>query len=365
MPETFLQRFADSDLPATSRLIVALATLASHESRETDSNGTEIRPLRLRIVNDALGSLVDDNETNLHLLRIAQLALGGCGSSTRGRDPALPVYGGYTAVHPLELNIEETNQLSAPIVRSIQSGGVVADEAGRLAAMLNLHSGAARQAMLDRIELDSNAVGDIHWMICISKCFGEFSRPWLADSLVGLRKKLSRQGAQVDRNWQFRISELTSRLFEDREFALLVLEHADFGGSEQEYIARATGNSRELENIARKRTAEKVAAVDADVAAWQLELIGRGNGYQDLLRKFSAAPNLTDAVVTSLARDPATKDRQLFIQGLKSSNLSIVRAAAQALRKLKSVHGDDEISALRVRSSQETGLVETGNCGAR
>ena len=301
--------------------------------------------------------LASGQSDSMLVARIGQLALGGCGAENSDQ-----MFMGYTSRSPVKIPSKNqktiADQLAVAIAqaRKDQSGSDIGEqglqEIGRFAAMLGCGSSDLQAEMADLISrTKSTAQQDIHWLNCLSQIIDDRNNRLderlelrVAMALVGVSEKIRRDQQNIDRNFAPRMMSLTRRLCQRAglEFSLMVATNLS-GSDDQVFLFDS------LTGMARDAAVPQFAAtVESDhdrVTARQLNAIASHSGgiYLPLVRKFSGRKDLQDVVVASLVTSPIAEDRELFVRGLRSSNLKTVKNSAIGLRRLDVTSTSDEI----------------------
>ncbi|MEE2826698.1 MAG: hypothetical protein VYE64_08730, partial [Planctomycetota bacterium] len=244
------------ELPPVSRCLIRLAEdVASNEGRVE----------RLLFCMEMLAQAGPDWRGSL--IRCTQLALGGA-----GRPDGAAVFHGYQAIEPVELDTDQSAELSRKMVELLPSCGLIdRQELGRLAAMLGVESSALVDGLAAQAGPESRVVDDIHWLICIAKLGSSSSNETaqrVADMIVQLPGKMEKEALQIDRHWVPRMTSVVEVLFESAGVTRAVVKHAELGRPEHVYLYRRLPAS--LQREAATRFLEAVRQSPEHVTAEQL-----------------------------------------------------------------------------------------------
>jgi len=245
----------------------------------------------------------------------------------------------------------------------------IAIELGRTAALLDLSNnsrllveqkssqldklkslGKLQTTMLDQITAKSSPVEDIHWLICLARTgtlIDEANTKRVASALVELDRKLIDRKLPTDRNWAPRMRELTHQLFKN-SLGIAAETAQQIKGRDGQLFLVA-----ELPEPFREEAVAKFAAVIQldfeNATSGQLRVVAGSQNLSrqdvELLRTASRFGHLKDVAILALttAKIPAEqriKDRPLFVEGLQSRNVAVVKSAALALRSLPTGESD-------------------------
>ncbi len=282
-------------------------------------------------------------------VRLIQLGLGDVGA----RKSLGTLWEGYSP--RLDITDTATAKKLAPL---FPSGDDNLDrELARTLGMLGQGDADLRRRILAKCTAVSDPIDDIHYLACFTRIAGkrddkEAAR--VADTLLGLDRKIAARKLNRDSNWPLRVRELYAGLAEqDASLHQRMVEHPDFGRPDHALFANTDGFAK-----------EKAAAIF--LQRWQRDM-----GYaltgdivqlleklppEDVLpivRQRWGAIGHADAFLPLLAKMPVTGDRGKFIAGLNSPQASVLDACVSGLTKL-GVNSDADESFALIRALQRT-----------
>ncbi|MFT5302297.1 MAG: putative heme-binding domain-containing protein [Mariniblastus sp.] len=282
----------------------------------------------------------------VELARIGQLALGGGGKTTD------PMFAGYTARKGLPLaalaSTRLADQLAVGLERSSSGESTLWEstrEIARLAAMARCNSERLQVALVGLMgQVETSAQQDIHVLNCLSQIIDDRNNRLnskyeskVAAALLGVTKKIKRDGQNTDRNFYPRLKSMTERLCRriGIEFSLMVATQMKGDPSQVFLFESLAGPARDT---ALERFAEFVRSNPSDATAEQLRILADHPAgiYLPLIRTFAKQREMQDAVIRAVASAPVASDVLLLIAGLKSNGLPTVRNSAIGLRRLNS-----------------------------
>jgi putative membrane-bound dehydrogenase-like protein len=275
-------------------------------------------------------------------IRLAQIALGDIGSPRhRGN-----VWEGYSPrVDPPTIPPRERARLIERLRPALASeDGPSRREAARTLAMIEDETPATLSAIVSGLTEESDPLDDIHALIVASRLKAPRTPAMtarIASGLLALDRKLDARGAQRDRHWPLRITELHVHLTrKDRALNAALLADASFGRPAHAVFTRAPG-------LDRRRAAEIIldrAAADPDYA-WSAELVELidelpAERSRPVLHSLWGRAGLDEAILPILARDPRPEDRPKFVAGLRATQPDVIAASLDALAQLPRGGGD-------------------------
>jgi putative heme-binding domain-containing protein len=173
--------------------------------------------------------------------------------------------------------------------------------------------------------------------------------------MVGLDYKYNSCHLSRDTNWPLRIAELHAELARrDPRLNVAILDHADFPRPGNVVLTRCPGFNR-------RRAAERFYEQSRRHAdfGWTAELVSLMGELPDetarpLLLSLWDRGGFEEAILPILAKKPRPDDRDKFVAGLRSPQLSQIGACLNALEKLPAADDSAELLAL-VRALRSLG----------
>ena len=361
---------AQSRNPRQRVLFARLMTLLTAESRKT-IQADDLAKVLFRITNKpdqvdykALDLVMTELARGEHdsglLVRMGQLAVGGCGASG---EPSM--FTGYSARHEVKLSDSDRNRYSKLLAEVLNSASdpLVKEEIGRLAAMLGAESSRLRFVMCDQFGAEAKVQQDIHWLNCYCQVLKHWDREtagpsalegfsvdtargqleWrleskLARALKGVALKIERDDLNIDRNFYPRLKQLITSLFKNSSPSLVDSVASRIRGIESdvflfESIPRSATSARKK---ATKWFAKKISESPKSATAAQVNvLVNEPTGeYLGLIRKLADRPEFRGQVIKAILKSPNATDRKLLTAGLESAELSTLKNAAIGLRRI-------------------------------
>jgi putative membrane-bound dehydrogenase-like protein len=291
-----------------------------------------------------------DVEARLAGVRLIQLALGdltapqAMGTVWEGYSPGRP---------PLSVkgfHKDLLAQTAAVLRAAFPAGQADLDrEISRTLAMLEDDNPIALTKIADRLTDSSDPVEDVHYLIVLARLRGP--RPSgltkrTSTALLALDRKLTARRRNRDSNWPLRIAELHAELArKDSGLNAALLASADFGRPDHALFARCP-------RFDRQRAAEVFLARGANEEEYPwnpplVELIGSLPPERSVpvLRRLWSKGGLEEAILSVLARNPQTVDRDKFLDGLGSPQLVTVRQCLEALDTIPPVKEPGQVWA--------------------
>jgi putative membrane-bound dehydrogenase-like protein len=328
-----------------------------------DSDGADwhLSSEELTFLADVAAGQVEHNEAvwRLEALRLLMLALGDVAID------APPERGmvGYVARKLENLSVADREMLAERLAPLIPSGDAELDrELARVLAMLDADVPGLPERVTAKLTNSSAPQDDLHYLFALSRLGGARSATVTsstAAALVGLHGKLAARGQFVSRTWPVRVTEAFQELCRrDPGLARAVAEAPGFGLPEHAMFVlampeadRSAAARRLLSTVTVKPLGEDSEADDGSVS-WTTELVQALACLPDVelfpvLRSRADDPNLRDAIVLILARNPQAADAERFVVALNSFDLNVMQKAAAALTELPGVDTAAIAAALR------------------
>ena len=303
-----------------------------------------------QLVLEGINALVDQDgaDDKLALVRMAQLALGDVG--TQGTTAA--VFEGYSTSRDLRPHQKVIGEVVETLERIYPTGERRVDhELARLVAMLEPESPLLLERLLGRITDESSPTLDLHHLIVLARNRAARSseqRREIARALVQLRLKVDARHLNLDSNWDARLGEMYAGLVtHDPALPQAVIAEQDFGLPDHVIYLKplAAGDLQ----LAVDRIADRIG--ESEDYPWTAEIIrllgrSRREEHLQLLRKQAGNFGVQGAVLSVLAGQPRPTDRALFMRGLESADLGLVRTSLTALTALPAVKDPQELVRL-------------------
>ncbi|MEX0726506.1 MAG: PVC-type heme-binding CxxCH protein [Planctomycetaceae bacterium] len=292
---------------------------------------------------------------NADAIRLMQIVWGDMGPKA-GR---APVYDGYAPTLDLSHYKSELGPLKrelAALYPQTTSSGFRAKTSGyelaRLLAMLEVNDEKTRNAVLARVDEESDPVDDIHYLIVFSRLPGERSdeqRSRTASALLALDRKLNEKNYQTESHWEDRVGEMYAQLVAyDPALPVAILKHPEFG--RPVHVLLLDQLPEEHLQAAIDAFTTKIAAADGDYP-WTTDVIFLLNAAKKpediaLIRDQYDDPLLQAAITIALAEEPEAGDREKFVSGLSSWQYEVLEASTNALSTLGATKDPGELVAL-------------------
>jgi putative heme-binding domain-containing protein len=232
----------------------------------------------------------------------------------------------------------------------------------RILAMLQPDDSAVIDRLLDGITPETHPTDDIHRLIALARLPAgrtEAQRTATARALLAIDAKVQSRQLRQDNHWTDRLMELYMGLVErDAGLPESLLAQPAFGRPGHVQFVAAMPEQKFPEAIARF-----VEAVRADEDyRWDQDvvfLLGASNDpeVRNMLRTRFDDYSLRNAILLTLAREPAEIDRPLFLEGLDGTPFDVMGACIAAIAQLPPESGPGEIVTL-VRAARKLGYVE-------
>lgn len=334
-----------------------LARLRPSSSAQTNppSRPASWQPLPLDRAAEVVGNRGATREERLAACRSLQIGLG----DLTARSAHGTVWEGYSLRDPL---MDRKTRLNASVAlrQAFPAGDSDLDrELSRCLSLLEDDHATLPSAMLGTITPSSSPIEDIHYLIVLGRLRG----PWeeglakrVAAALLALDHKIRQANLTRDRNWPLRIAELHAELARRHpEIQTALLDHEEFGRPDHALFARA-------DSFDRRRAAQRFLerASQTRDYPWSAEVVEVVSVLPDervlpLFRQLWERGGLEDALLRQFARRPEESDRDRFLGGLRSPQLSLVRLCLEAIEKLPPrKDGNEALTLLRCLRSLPT-----------
>ena len=302
---------------------------------------------RRAALNDLLSSPFDKVWASrpLESVRLLQLALGDVGPGEH--DPA---FDGYTVAASFLPESLRDQVLRHAGLTAFPSGQAVLDrERARVFAMLQPNDPAILADVLGQVTAESHPVDDVHYLIVAARLPAsrtDSQTAHVASCLLSLDDKIRRLGLHQDRNWDVRVGETHAALVgHDPRLPEAIVRHERFG--EPGHVLFVEQASEPLRQKA-VDTFVRVIGGDPDFR-WNNEIVrllsaSDRDDVRELLKAQAEEFAVRESVLTVLAKQPRSDERELFVAGLESSDLGVLRQMASALEQL----GPDDSAAEQV-----------------
>ena len=333
MPEEAWQRIRAraKKLPPRARIAAAVGGRAHVKGVDRDGLAVALEVLAADTSAEVPLSLKRD------AARLGQLALGDVGPS-RGR---AAVFDGYGAVLSPEMLSPVAGEVGRVIEAAFPTGNrELDDELARLAAMVSTAEPRLLEKFLDRLDIPSHPVSDLHFLITAARiplARNEVQRMRTARALVGLQAKIDRKDLKQDSNWDDRVGELYAALCgHDARLPRAVLDTPGFGlPSHVLFLGKIAKADRPRARAAFVAAIAK-AGEDYPWSGEVVRLLGQSDdpAVRSLVRGAYERVGVRGSVLLELARRAEPVDRKRFVEGLASSSLEVVGACLGALAKL-------------------------------
>jgi putative heme-binding domain-containing protein len=214
------------------------------------------------------------------------------------------------------------------------------------------------RSVADMLTASSDPLDDTHYLIVLARMTAPRTpelTATIADALLGLDSKLTNRGIARDTNWLLRIAELHAELArKDPRLNAVLLEHPELTRPNNVVFIRCPGFDR-------RRAAERFFnhARQGGGFPWSPELVTLMGELptetgRPLLLTLWDRGGFEDAILPILAKDPRPANRDKFVAGLRSPQLSQIAVCLTALESLPPVKDPTESLAL-VRALRSLG----------
>ena len=288
----------------------------------------------------------------LDAARLMQLALGDVGPR-RERPAVFDSCASQPDLSNLDLMLNSARTDLARLFPT--SDDVLNGEILRLIGMLAPPNRDLIPKILHGITAGTNPTDDIHRLIVLSripveKTYDESMA--VAAALVNLDVKIRARGMNQDSNWDDRIGELYRALCEaDPVIPDLIVDQPGFGLPGHVLLLSEVKPDKmptAVEHFVRTAARWHLQGDDFDWSNDVIFAIGESSKpeHRDVVRKLFDNLAVRGAVVMVLAESADPTDRHIFVAGIGSAQLNVVRAALEALKNLPPGSSAEEQFAL-------------------
>lgn len=293
-------------------------------------------------------------------LEAARLVQIGLGDLVPAEPPHGPVFEGYVGRVDLTEHAGELEPLSMRLLSVYPTGDAAVDyELARVLAMVQPDDPEVIDRVLAGITKESHPTDDIHRLITLARLPAERTdeqRAATAAALAAIDAKVHERQLRQDNHWTDRTMELYMGLVErDAGLPEALLAQPGFGRPGHVQFVAAMPEEKFNDAIGRF-----VEAVQADENyAWDQDvvfLLGAANdlAVKNLLRERFDDYSLRNAILLTLAREPAEIDRPLFLEGFDGTPFDVMGQCIAALAWLDPQASPREIVTL-VRTARRLG----------
>lgn len=273
-------------------------------------------------------------DRSVRIVRLMQLALGDVGPGQHA-----PVFDGY-AVEDLPQDQRDLGDLGTKLATRLPGEDDRLDhELARLIAILQPDDPDVLAKVLHQVTSDSHPIEDVHYLIVAARLPAprtEEQTKHVAASLLAIDDKIQRLGLHRDRNWDDRVGEMFAALVEhDPRLPEQIVQQESFGQPGHiTYVERFSGD---LERAAARAF---IRAIRADPNyRWNNEIVrllstSEREDVRELLKSQAEEFAVQSSVLIALAKRPQPEERELFVGGLQSSDLGVLRQMVAALETL-------------------------------
>src|SRR5262245_53009266 len=276
------------------------------------------------------------NDLRLDGLRLIILALG----DYHLNNPSLEVYTAYELPRSLKGHEELKHKILKTVRTILPSGeGRTDAETARLLAMLEDDDAQTLRKVMAFLTERSPPSADFHYLTALSRLKGTFPQEMtgkIAHAILLLDRKLQGQQERGKQNWTARLSEVVQVFLQrDPRLADAMLKHSDFARPAHVSLAGLMGRERQP---AAARLMFDAANRDVHFT-WSrplIELLSTlpPGEVRPLFRRQWANLALHDDLLLQLANKPEPLDRDKFVSGLASLQMTVVRTSVVALLQL-------------------------------
>ena len=288
------------------------------------------------------------NREKLDAMRLIQLALGDVGPQYR-RVAVFDSCAPRRNLADFDLQLASVNTVLSDV---FPTGTPLLDkELLRLIGMLAPVNRTFLPKILSGITADSSPADDIHRLIVLARI--EVERTYeesvaTAAALVNLDVKIRDQNLNQDSNWDDRIGELYKTLCQtDPVIPQVIVDQPGFGLPGHVLLLSKVSQDKislAIEHIVRHVQQDK----EFDWSSNVVFAIGESQKleHRALIREQLDNLAVQGAVLMVLAENPAPADRELFVDGLSTGQINVVRSCLHALAKLPPGRTPEEQFAL-------------------
>lgn len=314
--------------------------LAYGETARQKKFNLETAKIAFMVLQDVNATIDEKNEA----IRLMQLSIGDV--ATKKSIPGM--FESYTAGVDLEPHELQLNPVRSELAKQFPSGNKNYDrELIRTIAMLGSLNRELCEKFLSRITADSSPADDIHCLASLTRVTAPRTKSQseaIAQALVNLEIKIKLQKRKQDSNWDDRVAELYAELCrKDSVIPEVIASREGFGQPghvlllryiPKEHIQTAIDGFVDFVN----------SDVDYEWSNDVVFVIGRSGRakHKQIIRDQVENLAVQDAVLMVMARDPHPEDRQIYLDGLNSTQLRAVEASLTALAKLPRNNDADE-----------------------
>ena len=258
-------------------------------------------------------------------------------------NPTLELYSAYEPQHPPLVGSPQERQILEVVRPMLKSADpLLVSEAARVLGMLRDPDPSLPARLLDGIKPQSDPTTDFHSLIVLSRLPPHTSSNLTqrsAAALVAVSQKVHGLSDRPKQTWSDRFKELVGQLVRrDGGLAEALLRYPGFVTTANVIMVDA------FDFPDRERAARLLfAAAKANPRfGWSVPLVRLfgllpARETRALLSEQWRNPELRDALVPVLAREPDIQDREKFLEGLSSLSTETVQGSLEALGKLPAV----------------------------
>lgn len=287
-------------------------------------------------------------ELKLEAIRLMQMGLGDCGAI--GKVPA--AFESYAPALDLQTAERELDTYRISLADAFPTGNARVDyELARLLAMLQPFNPELLNKILAKITDESHPTDDLHYLLVAARIPVDREAKHtdqIAKGLVDIEPKLRARKLPQDSNWEPRLGELFKSLVDqDPVLPIVMSRRPNFG---------YPGHVLFMSQLPAEHVTTAIAGFVKQIAAdkeyqWTNDvafIVGESTlpEHRQLVRAQYENYGVRAAVLQVLAGKPEIRDRQLFVDGLESSQVEAVSACIDALSSLKGTPDEAELVAL-------------------